>query len=466
MTQISIISGTGATETADFTDILPVNLEPIGLEQGISHGYLSSAMGSTTVATGPGIDRGGISWNDVHYRVMGTKLVSISQAGAVTVLADVGGSGPVSLDYGFDRLAIRSGTNLYYWDRTALTQVTDPDLGPCVDVVWMDGYFCSTDGTSIVVTDLSDPTSVNPLKYGSAEADPDMVTGLLHLRDELVALGKNTIEFYTDAGGSGFPFAVNTGATIPIGCVGPQAKCIYSQTFAFVGSGRNHATSVWLAGSGTAIKLSTRLVDDLLASVADQSSIALEARVSRHEERLYVHLPNMTLVYLFQASQTANQPVWYICASGRGADQTYRQRNAVLCYGNFYVGDTGSSKIGKISDSTGLHFDDPTGWRFTTSFNYNGAKSFIMHTLELIGLPGRGVTNPAGATATLEYSLDGETWSLPRVQAIGKSGQRNKRCQWSPHKRARNYMALRFTGDSDGLVGWAALEAETEALSS
>jgi hypothetical protein len=47
----------------------------------------------------------------------------------VTTLGDVGGSGPVSLDYGFDRLAIRSGTSLYYWNGTTLTQVTDVDLG-------------------------------------------------------------------------------------------------------------------------------------------------------------------------------------------------------------------------------------------------------------------------------------------------------------------------------------------------
>ena len=53
--------------------------------------------------------RGGINWNDGNlYRVMGTKFCSVAADGAVTVLGDVGGTGQVSLDYGFDRIAIVS----------------------------------------------------------------------------------------------------------------------------------------------------------------------------------------------------------------------------------------------------------------------------------------------------------------------------------------------------------------------
>jgi hypothetical protein len=45
----------------------------------------------------------------------------------VAQFGDVGGSGPVTLDYSFDRLIIRSGTSLYYWNATiGLVLVTDP----------------------------------------------------------------------------------------------------------------------------------------------------------------------------------------------------------------------------------------------------------------------------------------------------------------------------------------------------
>jgi hypothetical protein len=149
-------------------------------------------------------DRGGINWNGVMYRVMGTKLCTVS-AGAVSILGDVGGMGPVTLDYSFDRLIIRSGTSLFYLKSGVLTQVTDPDLGPVLDAMWIDGYTMTTDGTSIVVTELNDPTSVKPLKYGSAEEDPDPVTGLIKLRDEPYILGVTRSRCSRTSAGTAFP---------------------------------------------------------------------------------------------------------------------------------------------------------------------------------------------------------------------------------------------------------------------
>lgn len=463
MVAIPLLSGITMSEVADFNQVYPINLEPVQIENGISNGYVRSAGGAVTMGTGPGIDRGGINWNGTLYRVMGTKLVSVAMDGTVTTLGDVGAGGMVAMDYGFDRLAIQSGTSLYYWNGTQLTQVTDTDLGPCLDVVWMDGYYISTDGTNIIVTDLSDPMSVDPLKYGSAEADPDMVTGLLRLRSELYVLGQNTIQIYTDQGGTVFPFAVNPGATIPIGCVGPRAKCLFSQTFAFCGSGRNHAPAIWLADGGSALKLSTRAVDDMLAEVADLSTIQLEARVSRDEQRLYVHLPDRTLVYLQKASTQADKPVWFVCSSGRGMDKAYRPRNAVLAYGQWWVGDTDTGAVGVLDDATPSHFGEAVGWQFITQLLYNQTNSAIVHSLELVGLPGRHQSVPEPG-ALLSYSLDGQTWSMERANSLGKPGNRRKRVVFNIHKRFRNYITFRFRGDSDALASWAALEAEIEPL--
>jgi hypothetical protein len=69
---------------------------------------------------------------------MGTKLVTVSSNGTVTVLGDVGSGGPVTFDYSFDSLAIASGGRLYYLNGS-LIQVTDTDLGNVVDFCWVDG---------------------------------------------------------------------------------------------------------------------------------------------------------------------------------------------------------------------------------------------------------------------------------------------------------------------------------------
>lgn len=462
MVAIPLISGITATESADFNVAYPTNLEPIPTDTGLSKGYLRSASGAVTLAEGPGIDRGGILFNGLVHRVMETKLVSVNGS-TVTELGDVGAGGPVGLAYGFGRLAIQSGTSLYYWDGATLVQVTDPDLGPCLDVEWFNGQYFSTDGTSIVATQINDPTAVDPLKYGSSESDPDRITGLIRIRDEMAVPNLNTIDFFTYVGGSGFPLQLNTGATIPIGCVGPRAKCLAFQSFAFVGGGRNQANAVWVAASGTAQKLSTRAVDDLIAQEPNPGGIELEMRVSRDEERLYVHLSAMTLVFLKNASQQAGQSVWYIAKSGRAMNKPYRPRHAVLNGNSWMVGDTETGNLGTLSDATSLHFGEAVGWQFQSTLLYNAAKGGIVHSLELVGLPGRATVGKV-PTAFLSFTMDGETYSQERPNRLGVSGRRDMRCQWSPHRRFARYMGLKFRGDSDGLAGFATLEASIEPL--
>jgi hypothetical protein len=84
--------------------------------------------------------------------------------------------------------------------------VVDPDLGTPIDVKWIAGYYVTTDGVNIVVTELNDPTAVNPLKYGSAEADPDKLWAVDELRNEMYAFGRYTIQVFENVGGDLFPF--------------------------------------------------------------------------------------------------------------------------------------------------------------------------------------------------------------------------------------------------------------------
>ena len=158
--QIPILSGVFTDNSPDVRTSYPVNLVPVPKTSGVSQEYLRPADGLVALGTGPGIDRGGISWNGVCYRVMGSKLVTISNAGVVTVLGDVGDDGlQVTLDYSFDLLGIASNGNLFFWNpsTSTLTQNTDPDLGVVLDIVWVDGYWMSTDGEFLIVTELTNP---------------------------------------------------------------------------------------------------------------------------------------------------------------------------------------------------------------------------------------------------------------------------------------------------------------------
>jgi hypothetical protein len=242
---IPILSGIFTDDAADFRTSYPVNMVPVPKNTGVSGGYLRPAEGAIRLGASSGASRGGINWNDVCYRVMGTKLVSITALGVETVIGDVGPGGQCSFAYSFDRLAITSGGDLWYWDGAVLSQVLDGDLGTALSVVWVDGYFMTTDGEFLVVTELTDPFSVNPLKYGSSEVDPDPIVNVLKLRNEIAAVNRYTIEFFQNVGGALFPFNRINGAQLQKGAMGTHAACIFAEYIAFIGSGRNEAPGIY-----------------------------------------------------------------------------------------------------------------------------------------------------------------------------------------------------------------------------
>jgi hypothetical protein len=465
--QIQILNGIYADSSPELRTAYPVNMTPVPLQSGISNGFLRPSDGILANGTGPGTDRGGIEWNGICYRVMGTSLVIVADTGAVTILGDVGGptSGLVTFDYSFDLLAIASGGRLYYWNGTTLIQVTDPDLGTVLDFCWVDGYFMTTDGENLIVTELNDPTQVNPLKYGSSEVDPDPVVALLKLRNEVYALNRHTIEVFDNVGGDLFPFARIDGAQIQKGVVGTFACCVYLDSMAFLGSGRNEAPAIYVGAAATTQKLSTQEIDELLATYTEQqlSLVKLEARNDKAHQHLYVHLPDRTIVYDAAASEALKTQVWFTLTSTIVDFSQYRARNFVWCYDKWLVGDPLSSSIGYFIQITGEHWGQQVRWEFGTSIVYNESNGAIFNRLELVSLTGSVAIgkNPRISTS---YSVDGLSWSQDSSITVGTTGNTAKRLAWFQQGHMRNWRIQRFRGDTDAHVSFVRLEAQLEPL--
>ena len=464
--QIPIINGIYTDNDGDFRTSYPRNFVPVPKKQGISNGYLRPGDGIVSHGNGPGIDRGGFNWNGVCYRVMGSELVSVSSDGAVTSLGDVGAGGLVSFDYSFDYLAIASGGSLYYWDGLTLKQVTDTDLGTVLDVVWVDGYFMTTDGEFIVVTDISDPFAVNPLKYGSSEVDPDSVNAVLKVRNEIHVVNRHTIEVFDNVGGTGFPFQRIDGAQITRGSIGTHACCTFdTESVAFVGGGRNEPVSVWLGASGQTAKIGTREIDQILQSYTEEqlSVIKIEQRIDKSHKWLYVHLPDQTIVYDSNASQAIGEHIWFVLTSGTLDKGKYLARNFVWAYDKWLVGNPSTSDVGYVVDSISSHWGNKVSWEFGTTIIYNQGNGVIFNELELVSLTGRVALGDDPQIST-QYSLDGETWSQEKYIRSGMLGERSKRLVWLQQGSMRNMRMQRFRGDSDSHLSFARLEARLEAL--
>jgi hypothetical protein len=460
MAAIPLLSGVAGSETGEFKQTYPLNLEPVIIDSKISKGQLKAAQGVVQLGTGPGPDRGGILWNGLMYRVMGSKLCSIAADGVEAQIGDVGAGARCAFDYSFDRLAVASAGGLwYYTTEGGLVQVTDEDLGTVTDMIWIDGYFMTTDGTYVVVTELSDPMQVKPLKYGSAEEDPDPITGLIKYRDEAYVIGRFTIQPFQNVGGNGFPFATDLRETIPFGCVGSAAKCLFSDGFAFIGSGRNQGLNVYMAGfQASAQAIGSRELCDALDALSDPTVVEIEQRADRAENRLFVHLPKETWVFLLNASTQAGEPIWYRLQTDASG---YRCRNEIPAYGKKIVGDTQSGIFGYLTNETVLQYGITPSWQFDCGLLYNQGVGAILHSIELVGLPGRG----ANGAVFMSMTSDGEIWSVERsVKLI--AANRNRRIAWRPHSRIGNYLGLRFRGTGTSLPGIASCEAKLAPLTS
>lgn len=460
--EIPLIKGIYTSQGVDVRVSHPVNMVPTVVDSGISASYLKPADGIVSFATGQGNDRAGIFWNDGCYRVSGSSLILVDSSGSSSVLGDVGGASTkfARLDYGFDRLMIVSDKKLFYWNG-ALTQVSDADLGKPIDGCWLGGYYVTTDGESIIVTDLNDPTAINPLKYGSSESDPDNINALHRLRNELVAVNRHTIELFENVGGSLFPFQRIEGAQIQKGAVSTRASCIFMDMIAFVGGSRNEGVGVHLGANATTQKISTQEIDDAIA-LEDVDDILVECKIEKDYQHLLVHLSDRTLCFDYAASQALGTQVWFTLTSSAASFAKYKAINHVRAFGKWICGNPSGSQIGYLSGSTGEHYGDIVRWEIATPIVYLDGSGGIINSLELVSLTGRNALG-VDANISTSYSLDGMSWSQNKSISAGSIGNTLKRLVWFGQGFFRHWRIQRFTGDSQSRLSVIRLEAKMQA---
>lgn len=478
--QIPLLGGVTTDAAADFRSSLPLNLVPVPKDTGISKGYLRTSDGMVEFANSihsDSNDRGAIDWDGISYRVIGDWLTRVNADGTIDYLGQVANDGGrVVIVNGFDRLAIAAAGRLYYWSPAlgGVLQVTDPDLGVVLDVVWLAGYFITTDGESIVVTELNDPFQVNPLKYGSSEAAPDPINGLLAIRNELHAVNRYTTEVFQNVGGDGFPFQRIDGAMIPKGSVGTHASSYFGEVMAFVGSGNSQeGISVYVGAAGQTAKVATREVETILAGYTDEqlADIVVEQRADKMHQLLYVHLPDKSVVYDAATSKALGEPQWFSLASGPNGDLPYRARNYVRSYGKWLFGDLQTQRIGFFEPRDAREFGVPVPWEFDAALLYNESRAFVTHSLELVRLPGRQAVSylhPSPSTPAsifLSWSADGLTWSAPRVSPYTVAGDYQKRTAWRNLGKAEQWRVYRLRGMNNPYPdAFVRLEAAIEGL--
>jgi hypothetical protein len=431
-TVISLLKGDSVSDTTDYRDLLPVNMIPVSRPVLGVDGYIQSHPGLTSFATGLGIDRGGY-WNErqsSHFRVSGTRFISVGADGVVTDIGEIPGTGRASMAHSFNTQAIVANNSFYVYDGTAFNQIIDLDLGSPIDITWIDSYYFFTDGEFLYHTDITDETSIDPLKFATSEFSPDPSLGVAKTSDnQVIVFNRYTTEYFINRALDNFAFQRIQGKAVKVGIVGTHCKVELEGRFYVLGSGRGEAISIHGISSGTYQSIASREVDKVLAEYTETElqGAWLETRVEDRDRFIIVQLPRHTLLFnLTVAEKVGKDNAWTVLKDGFDSGTPWRGANGVFDprVSGWIYGDNQDGSIGKLDNTVSTVYGNATEQLLYSPFLKMDKAS--IDRIEIDTIPGFQ-SNPDDVTVAMSLTYDGvsygkEWWNLYGEQ--NKYGQR------------------------------------------
>ena len=468
MPQIPIIKGDKVDGNVDYRDALPVNMYAIPREILGAKGYMVNFYGLSSFATGVGIDRGGI-WVSTaslegHYRVSGDKLIEVSANGTVTELGTIPGSEQVSMAFSFNNLAIVANGDLFYYNRDAgFREITDPQVGNPIDIVWVDGYFFLADVENIFHSNIANEEGFEPLAFGNAQFLPDSSRGLSKTEDnEIIVWGEFSKENFVNTGAENFAFQRITRKAQKLGILGTHCKTELEGSFYVIGRRDNTSPSFHIVSLGQITTISTRETDKVLAEYTDDelSTTTVDSFIEDNQTFVVYHMPRHTLMFNKTIAEVAgHQSAWSILKSDVNANKPLRAKNYVRDprNGKWLCGDRLNSNIGELNKSIATQYEEIAEWLlFTPLIKIETAS---IDKLELETIPGI-TTQEEDAEVSVSLTYNARTYGKEWFKEYGMSNNYNERFEIYRLGYVRDWVGIRFRGVSRARMAFAFLNLD------
>lgn len=447
-TRVPIMRGDHVSAETDYRDALPVNYTIVAKEILGANGYLLSHPGLSLHSVGEGADRGGY-WNERQgrqYRVSGDRLLSLEANGDTTDLGNITGSTQASMTHSFNTQSIVSGGQWWLYDGTTLTQQTDPDLGTPIDHIWIDSIYMFTDGEFIYHTDITDETSISPLKFATSEYSPDPTLGVdITADDLLIVFDRYTTAYFINRAAANFAFSFLKSKTIKCGIVATHCKTEMEEIFYIIGSGRDESLSIHAIDVGTYTSIASREIDKILATYTDAelSDASLESRVEDQDRFIIANLPRHTLLFnMTIAKKFGKDQAWTIVKSGIVDDTPWRGINGVSDprVGWIY-GDRNDSNIGLLDNTIATQYGGQVeNILFTPLLDM---ETMSIDELEFNILPGHQV-NVSDVTSFISSTYNGVTYGFEYTQTTSTQFNYDLRLIYFQLGYVENYVGFKL----------------------
>ena len=364
------------------------------------------------------------------FVVSGSSLLEFTTGGGYSNLGTIGSSaGFVSMVNGTNQLAIVDGPGLYVLntDTNVLTTVVSAGWRGSPVVDYLDGYFVFfAPGTDqFYISKADDATSLDPLKFSSADSQPDNIVSMIVRRRELFLLGGRSTEVWINNGGTDFPLSRYQGTPIDVGCVGARAVCGAADTVVWVGKTLSGGPYVYLLNGYQPLRISTQAVEQQLKTSTDITQCRIWTFQDAGSEFVGLWAPGMSTTWVWDAATK----LWHEWGELVSESWT-NSRVEFTAYFNDEHYAAGGTKLYKMSrDYRDLAGDALVRERTWPHLIGPSFEPVTYHGLEL-----RCTTGDAtSGSITLEVSNDGgAVYGSPLRKSLGDIGRRQQRVRWMP----------------------------------
>lgn len=267
---------------------------------------------------------------------------------------------------------VSDGTDLWVDDFVAVscTRVTDSDMPTPHQPypLYLDGYvfLIKTDTGDIYNSDVDDPTAWTAGEVISAEISSDYAVRLYKAKNYIVCLGKNSIEYFWDAGNvSGSPLSRNDSPFRGVGYITGGAQA--GDTIYFVGQDSFQNVAVYAVNSFKVDRISNPVVDRTLQVYGSTDNS--KANINLNKDGQIVSVDGHTFYVLVTPQTTwvydVDDKFWYEWkdSDGEGLDI-----EAVwgMYNGAAYIAVANQSYISKLSQNIYQDFGSNFSCVYTT----------------------------------------------------------------------------------------------------
>mgnify|MGYP003637306277 FL=1 len=467
MASIPFIKGDKVDNNTDFRDALPVNYYAVLRDIYGEKGYMLNYYGLTDFATGQGISRGS-KWVERtglegQYRVSGTSLIKIEDDQSVTVLGTISGTDQASMTYSLNNLAIVADKKLYYYNPTdGFRQITDPDIGEPIDIVWADFRFVLTDGEFLFQSSLLNEELYEPLDFSGSDFQPDKILGVgLNDDNELISFGALTTEYFVNIGQDNFSYTRIQLKAVKAGIAGTHCKAEFKDRFFALTRRSNTQYQFSIIQSGSSESITSREIEKVLTEyTSDQlSKVVVEVFTKDATTWMVAHLPDKTLLY----NQTLAKVIgidmaWSIIKTDVYGDNTYRGKDLSYDprFSKWCIGDKLGSKIGFLDDSVCTHYGDIVEGLIYTSIL--DMETLSINEVKLKTIPGISPDNDA--TVFISRTDDMRIYSKEHTEQYGTSFDYNKNFVMRNLGYVRSETAFKIRTASRSRMAFCRLDVE------